>query len=71
MNSLYKIFIFAGLVFILIGVSLFIFQKLNIPLGKLPGDIIIKKGNFSFYFPVVTSIVVSFILTMIFHLFRK
>ncbi|MGE5436843.1 MAG: DUF2905 domain-containing protein [Syntrophothermus sp.] len=41
------------------------------PLGKLPGDIIIKKDNFTFYFPIVTSIILSLLLTLIFYLFRK
>ena len=40
-------------------------------LGKLPGDISIKKGNFSFYFPIVTCIVVSVVLTLLARFFRK
>jgi len=40
-------------------------------LGRLPGDIHYTKGNFSFYFPVVTCILVSLILTFILWLFRK
>lgn len=40
-------------------------------LGRLPGDIIIKKGNFTFYFPVVTCIVISVLLTLIFSLFFR
>jgi hypothetical protein len=40
-------------------------------LGKLPGDVAVQKGNFSFYFPITTCIVVSIILTLIFWLFRK
>ena len=40
-------------------------------LGRLPGDIHYTKGNFSFYFPIVTCILVSLILTMILWLFRK
>jgi hypothetical protein len=39
--------------------------------GRLPGDIRIERGNFSFYFPIVTCIVVSVILTLIFSLFRR
>ena len=40
-------------------------------LGRLPGDIRIERGNFSFYFPIVTCIVISLILTLIFSLFRR
>jgi len=58
-----KLLIIAGLVLIVIG-ALFVFSKF-IPIGRLPGDIYIKKGDFSFYFPLVTSIVISIILTLI------
>lgn len=40
-------------------------------LGRLPGDIRIERGNFGFYFPIVTCIVISVILTLIFSLFRR
>jgi hypothetical protein len=40
-------------------------------LGKLPGDVFYQKGNFTFYFPVVTSILLSVLLTLIFWVFRK
>jgi hypothetical protein len=39
--------------------------------GKLPGDIVIKKGNATFYFPIVTSIAVSIILSIIFYLIGR
>ena len=71
MNSLYRIFISAGVVFILIGIGLFFAQKFNIPMGKLPGDIVITKEKFSFYFPIATSIIISIVLSIIFYLFRR
>ena len=40
-------------------------------LGRLPGDIVYRKGNFTFYFPLVTSIVLSVLLTLVLSLFRK
>lgn len=59
-----KIFLILGGVFIVIGL-LFLFSQ-HIPfLGKLPGDIFIKKDNFSFYFPVVTFLILSILLTVI------
>jgi hypothetical protein len=44
---------------------------LGLPLGRLPGDIAIKRDNFSFYFPITTSIILSIILTLIFAMFRR
>ena len=43
----------------------------RLPFGRLPGDFSIERENFSFYFPVVTSIVVSIVITLILWLFRK
>lgn len=59
-----KIFIGIGIVFILIG----LFVQF---IGKLPGDIVIKRGNTTVYFPIVTSIVVSIILSLLFYFFNK
>jgi hypothetical protein len=42
-----------------------------IDIGKLPGDIIVRKGNATFYFPIVTSIVLSVVLSVIFYLIGK
>jgi hypothetical protein len=62
--------ILLGVFIILIGVLLVIGEK--IPwIGRLPGDIIIRKKNFTFYFPIVTSILISILLTLLFTLFRK
>lgn len=44
---------------------------LGLPLGRLPGDISVRRGNFSFYFPLMTSIVLSLLLTVLFSLFRR
>jgi len=57
---------------ILVGVGLVITFMPRIPwLGKLPGDIYIKKEGFSFYFPVTTCILISLLLSFIFWLFRR
>jgi len=69
-SSLGKILIVTGLVIAGIGVLLVLTPK--VPwLGKLPGDILIKKDNFRFYFPVTTCIIISIILTFLFYLLRK
>ncbi|PWA10731.1 DUF2905 domain-containing protein [Pueribacillus theae] len=59
-----KIFIVLGIAFLVIG---FVMQFI----GKLPGDIVIKKGNTTFYFPIVTSIVASIVLSLIFYFIGK
>jgi len=65
-----KIFIILGIAFVILGIFLNYGSK--IPgirlLGHLPGDIYIKKEQISFYFPLVSSIVVSIVLTLIFQL---
>lgn len=70
MGPLGKLLILLGVFIILIGLLVLIGEK--IPwIGRLPGDIIIRKKNFTFYFPIVTSILISIILTLLFMLFRK
>lgn len=61
--------IIIGAVIVLLGLLWPWIQKLN--LGRLPGDIAIEKENFGFYFPVMTSIIVSVILTVLIWLFRR
>lgn len=57
--------------FILV-VGLFLALGLRIPyLGKLPGDISIDRGNMHFYFPIVTCLLVSLVLTLLFNLFFR
>ena len=64
-----KTLIIIGVLFVLVGL-LYPFLK-DIGLGRLPGDIVIKKENSSFYFPIVTCIVVSVIVSLILMFFRK
>jgi hypothetical protein len=65
-----KMLILLGIFIILIGVLFLVGEK--IPwIGRLPGDIMIKKKNFTFYFPITTSIIISIILTLLFTFFRK
>jgi hypothetical protein len=60
------------LVFVGLGIAaLGLIVMLGLPLGRLPGDIQVRRGNFSFYFPLATSILLSIILTLIFALFKR
>jgi len=61
--------IIIGVVIVLIGILWPWIQKLN--LGRLPGDIIIEKENGGFYFPIVTSLIISVVLSILIWLFRK
>ena len=65
-----KILILTGVIVFIIGLLLTFSDKIPF-LGKLPGDVMIKKGNFTFYFPIVTSIIISIILSLIFYLINK
>lgn len=57
---------------ILLGIGLFItFAGKFFPLGRMPGDILVRKGNFTFYFPVITSIILSVVLTIILNFLAK
>jgi hypothetical protein len=63
-----------GRALILIGLviaGLGVLVSFGLPLGRLPGDIAIRRGHFSFYFPLATSILLSLLLTLIFALFRR
>ena len=70
MNDLAKGLILLGAVLIVVGLVLLFFQKVPF-LGKLPGDILIKRENFTFYFPLATSIIVSLLISLVLYLFSK
>ena len=65
-----KVLIIFGLVLVVVGGVSLISDKIPF-LGKLPGDIHIQNGNFNFYFPLVSCIIISLILTIILNLFRR
>ncbi|WP_353662917.1 DUF2905 domain-containing protein [Hydrogenimonas sp. SS33] len=60
-----------GRILIGLGVVLVIFGLFVTFVGKLPGDIVIRRENFTFYFPIATSILLSIVLSLIFYLFSK
>ena len=65
-----KMLLILGILFVIIGLFLMLGPKIPL-LGKLPGDFIIRRGNFTLYFPLATSILLSIVLTLIFFIFRK
>lgn len=70
MSDLGRLLVIIGAILLILGLVLWLGPK--IPwLGKLPGDISFRRGNFQFYFPLGTCILISVILSLIFYLFRK
>jgi hypothetical protein len=64
-----KILLATGAALAAAGVALILLEKTG--LGRLPGDIVIERPGFTFYFPVVTSLVLSLVLSLIFWMFRR
>lgn len=62
-----KLLVIVGLIVAGIGLLMMV----GIPFGRLPGDIVYKRGSGTFYFPLATSIVVSLILTLLFAILRR
>lgn len=66
-----KMLIVFGLIFIAAGLVFLFADRLPIRIGRLPGDIVVRRGNFTFYFPLVTSILISVVLTLLFWIFGR
>lgn len=70
-SSAAKYIIIVGLIITFLGLTLFFFKDAFNWVGRLPGDVKFEKGNFKFYFPIVTMIVISLALTIIINLIKK
>jgi len=64
-----RLLVTLGVVLVAVGLLWPLVQKLG--LGRLPGDIVVERENFRFYFPLATSILVSVVLTLLFWLLRR
>ena len=62
-----KLLVIAGVVLMAVGLMV----MMGLPIGRLPGDFTIKRGNATFYFPLATSILASLLLTLLFSLIRR
>jgi DUF2905 family protein len=62
-----RFLIISGLLIAAAGVLM----NVGVPLGRLPGDFNIRRGNFTFYFPLTTSIIASILLTLLFSFFTR
>ena len=66
--NMQKILIIIGIILLILGLLYPYIKKIG--LGQLPGDILFKTGNSTFFFPVMTCLIISIILTIIFNLFK-
>jgi hypothetical protein len=71
MSDVGKILVVIGLSLAVLGGLIWLGGKMNLPLGRLPGDIRIDRENFKFYFPLTTCLLLSAVLAIIFWLLRK
>jgi len=70
MVALAKFLIFIGIVLLVTGMVLYVIGRFT-PLGRLTGDIVIKRERFVFYFPIMTSLLLSLVLTFLFFVISR
>ncbi len=71
MISIGKLLMIFGGVLFLLGLIVLLAGRLNLPLGRLPGDVVFRGKNSVFYFPLATSIVLSILLSLVFYLIGR
>ena len=71
MGDFGKLLLGLGGVLVVAGLLVMLLGKMNVPLGRLPGDFLVRGKNTTFYFPLATSVVLSVILSAILYLIRK
>jgi hypothetical protein len=66
-----KILMFFGTILIAVGLVLFVLGKTSLPLGRLPGDVLYRGKNATFYFPLATSILLSVVLSILVYVIQR
>jgi Protein of unknown function (DUF2905) len=66
-----RLLIFGGLILVGLGVVVLLLNRLNVPLGRMPGDIVWRGKNTTVYFPIVTCLVLSLLGTFLLWLFNR
>jgi hypothetical protein len=66
-----KLLVVVGVVLLVAGVALIILGRTNLPVGRLPGDIIYRGKNATFYFPLATSLLVSLLLSVVLYVIGR
>jgi Protein of unknown function (DUF2905) len=67
MGDLGRTLVFVGGLLLGFGLVLILAGKINLPIGRLPGDIVVRGKNSTFYFPLMTSIVISLLLSLVLY----
>jgi hypothetical protein len=71
MGDIGRMLVFVGGILLAVGVILVFAGKLNLPIGRLPGDIVYRGKNTTFYFPLMTSILLSVILSLVLYFVNR
>jgi hypothetical protein len=71
MGDLGRMLVFVGGLLLVVGLVLILAGKVNLPVGRLPGDIVYRGRNTTFYFPLVTSILLSVILSLVLYFVNR
>ena len=71
MGDLGRILVFVGGLLLVIGIILIFAGKINLPIGRLPGDIVYRGKNTTFYFPLMTSILLSVIFSLVLYFVNR
>jgi hypothetical protein len=66
-TDLGKLLVLLGAIILVVGLALILLGRTNLPIGRLPGDIVYRGKNTTFYFPLATSIVVSVVLSVLLY----
>ena len=71
MGDLGRLLVFFGGLLLVFGLVLILAGKLNLPIGRLPGDIVYRGKHTTFYFPLVTSILLSVVLSLVLYFVNR
>ena len=71
MGDLGRMLVFIGGLLLVVGIIVILAGKANLPIGRLPGDIVYRGKNTAFYFPLVTSILLSVILSLVLYVVNR
>ena len=71
LSGLARLLAFIGVALLVIAGGLYLVSRYDLPFGKLPGDVVIKRENFTCFFPIVSSILLSLLLTLVLNLIAR
>ncbi len=71
MTDLGKLLIVVGALLLVAGIVIVLLGRMNVPVGRLPGDIVYRGKHTTIYFPIVTSILLSIVLSLVFYFFGR